>query len=188
VRIRTALYQKAVKVRYRLLAILLLVLTLGVGVYFADSRLPALFAEELPQAEAVLVLKEERKLYLLRDGEPYREYGIALGGNPVGHKQKEGDQQTPEGDYVLDWRNPNSMAHLSLHVSYPNEDDRAQAEARGVSPGGMIMIHGQRNGFGWLGRLVQRWDWTDGCIAVTNVAMEEIWHAVPNGTPIRIEP
>ncbi|KKO03300.1 hypothetical protein LCGC14_0097130 [marine sediment metagenome] len=179
---------KAVKVRHRLIAILLIVLALGVGVYFADSRLPALFAEELPQAEAVLVVKEERKLYLLRDGEPYREYGIALGGNPVGHKQEEGDQRTPEGDYVLDWRNPNSMAHLSLHVSYPNEHDQAQAEVRGVSPGGMIMIHGQMNGFGWLGHLLQRWDWTDGCIAVTNVAMEEIWRAVPNGTPIRIEP
>ncbi|MBT2773701.1 L,D-transpeptidase family protein [Halomonas sp. ISL-60] len=179
---------KAFKVRHRLIVILLIVLVLGAGAYFADSRLPALLAEELPQAEAVLVIKEERKLYLLRDGEPYREYGIALGGNPVGHKKEEGDQRTPEGDYVLDWRNPNSMAHLSLHVSYPNEEDQAQAEARGVSPGGMIMIHGQRNGFGWLGRLLQRWDWTDGCIAVTNVEMEEIWHAVQNGTPIRIEP
>ncbi|RFA31070.1 hypothetical protein CAI21_03095 [Alkalilimnicola ehrlichii] len=160
----------------------------GVGAYFADTRLPAMLAEDLPQAEAVLVIKGERKLYLLRDGERYRAYPIALGGDPSGHKQQEGDQRTPEGDYVLDWRNPSSAFHLSLHVSYPNEDDRARAEARGVSPGGMIMVHGQRNGLGWLGSLLQRWDWTDGCIAVTNVAMEEIWRAVPNGTPIRIEP
>ncbi len=173
--------------RRRFLKALISLPVLGAGAYLASARLPGVLAKELPQADAVLVSKKERKLYLLRDGAAYRDYSIALGGNPVGHKQQEGDQKTPEGDYVLDWRNPQSAFHLSLHVSYPNEVDRAAAEARGVSPGGLIMIHGQRNGFGWLGVLVQMRDWTDGCIAVTNVAMEEIWRAVPDGTPIHIE-
>lgn len=156
--------------------------------YFADAHLPGLLADDLPEADSVLVRKAERKLFLLRDGRPYREYRVAFGANPVGHKEREGDERTPEGDYVLDWRNPESAFHLSLHVSYPNARDQARAAARGEDPGGMIMIHGQRNGLGWLGNLAQRWNWTDGCVAVSNVAMEEIWRAVPNGTPITIDP
>jgi murein L,D-transpeptidase YafK len=145
-------------------------------------------AMDPPRADAVLVRKGERRLYLLKNGQPFREYRIALGANPVGHKQEEGDQRTPEGEYRLDWRNPDSEFHLSLRISYPNEEDRTRAETRGVSPGGMIMIHGQRNGLGWFENFQQLRDWTDGCIAVTNAAIEEIWHAVPDGTPIRIEP
>jgi murein L,D-transpeptidase YafK len=156
--------------------------------WFADSHLPGLLADDLPEADAVLVRKADRTLHLLRDGRPYLEYPVAFGANPVGHKEREGDERTPEGDYVLDWRNPESAFHLSLHVSYPNARDQARAVARGEDPGGMIMIHGQRNGLGWLGNLAQRWNWTDGCVAVSNVAMEEIWRAVSNGTPIRIEP
>lgn len=178
----------AVKMRIQVLAALFFFPVVVVGGYFIDAHLPAMLAEDLPRAEEVLVIKRERKLYLLRGGERYKSYPIALGGDPIGHKQEEGDQRTPEGNYVLDWRNPKSAFHLSLHVSYPNANDQARAEVRGVSPGGMIMVHGQRNGFGWLGGLTQRWDWTDGCIAVSNVAMEEIWRAVPVGTPIRIEP
>jgi murein L,D-transpeptidase YafK len=144
--------------------------------------------EPLPQAEKVLVHKGERKLYLVRNGAVYREYSIALGATPVGHKRAEGDERTPEGDYVIDWRNPVSGYHLSLHISYPSDADKQRAADRGMAPGGMIMIHGQKNGFGFLGPLVQRFDWTHGCIAVANTDMEEIWNAVPNGTPIRIEP
>jgi murein L,D-transpeptidase YafK len=173
--------------RYGILILLVLPI-FAIGAFFADVHLPKMLAEDLPRAEAVVVKKGERKLYLVRSGEYFREYPIVLGGDPIGHKQEEGDQRTPEGDYVLDRRNPNSAFHLSIHISYPNAEDRARAEARGVSPGGMIMIHGQRNGLGWLGGLLQQWDWTDGCIAVTDVAMEEIWRAVPDGTPIRIEP
>lgn len=171
--------------------ILLVLLAIAMALplaYLGETRLPALLAEDLPQADAVLVNKTERKLYLLRSGQIYREYSIALGGNPVGHKQQEGDRRTPEGDYVLDWRNPNSGYHLSLHVSYPNAEDHARAAAQGVSPGGMIMLHGQRNGFGWFAPVLQRRDWTNGCVALTNVAMQEVWRAVPNGTPIRILP
>ena len=176
----------ALRTKTTILVIVLAIL--GGAAYFADAHLPGLLAEPLPRADAVLVKKAERKLYLLKDGKPYREYSVALGAKPEGHKTQEGDERTPEGEYVLDWRNPNSAYHLSLHVSYPNEEDKARAAARGVSPGGMIMIHGQRNGLGWLGGLLQRWNWTDGCVAVTNVEMEEIWRSVPNGTPITLTP
>lgn len=178
----------------RALLILGVVAALGAGavVYTkAMARLapgtPPAMAAATDQADAILVHKPTRALHLLRDGQPIRSYRIALGGAPEGHKRQEGDQRTPEGDYVIDWRNPRSIAHLSLHVSYPNAEDTAQATARGVSPGGHIMIHGLPNGWGFLGALHRARDWTDGCIGVTNAEMREIWSLVPNGTPIRIE-
>ncbi len=174
--------------RTRTIVLAVTLALLGGAAYLADAHLPGLLAQPLPRADAVLVQKAERKLYLIKNGIAYREYSVAFGANPQGHKKQEGDKRTPEGEYILDWRNPNSAYHLSLHVSYPNDADKAQATTRGVSPGGVIMIHGQRNGLGWLGGLLQRWNWTDGCIAVTNVAMEEIWKAVPDGTPITIKP
>jgi len=109
---------------------------------------PAFAAE---QVDLVRVHKAERLLELIGDGKVVRRYGIALGGDPVGHKHQEGDQRTPEGRYMLDWRNPNSIAHRSIHISYPSADDLAAAKARNVDVGGMIMIHGQPNGFGWWG-------------------------------------
>lgn len=136
----------------------------------------------------VRVSKAERRMELLSADTVLRTYSIAPGGNPVGHKRQEGDSRTPEGRYVLDWRNPGSGYHLSIHISYPNAADEAAAASAGVPPGGMIMIHGQPNGFGWLGWLLQLVDWTDGCIAVDNAAMDEIWAMVPNGTPIEILP
>ena len=113
-------------------------------------------------------------------------YEVALGSSPVGHKQREGDGRTPEGRYLLDWRNPRSAFHLSLHLSYPDAVDTKAADARGEDPGGMIMIHGMRNGLGWIGAAHRLMDWTDGCIAVTNEEIREIWSLVPNGTPIEI--
>ncbi|MCW7755330.1 L,D-transpeptidase family protein [Desulfobotulus sp. H1] len=172
----------------RLLVILLLVSLAGPAGWFTERHLPVMLAKKLPEAESVLVIKSERKLFLLRKGSPYRTYGVAIGGNPLGPKQEEGDQRTPEGDYVLDWRNPNSAFYLSLHLSYPNRKDQDRAKALGMAPGGMIMIHGQPNGLGWMGPLLQLRNWTDGCIALTNTAMAEVWQAVPDGTPIRIEP
>lgn len=136
--------------------------------------------------DLVRVEKSQRQLQLIGGDKILRSYSIALGGDPVGQKHQEGDERTPEGRYVLDWRNPNSVAHKSMHISYPNADDAAAAKARGVDPGGFIMIHGQPNGFGWLGRLLQMVDWTDGCIAVTNSDMDEIWTMVSDGTPIEI--
>jgi murein L,D-transpeptidase YafK len=153
-----------------------------------EYQLPQWLAETPPKADAVLVVKSERRLYLLRDGEPYRSWRVALGGNPIGHKQREGDLRTPEGEYVLDWRNPGSCCYRSLHVSYPDAADIAAAGARGDDPGGLIMIHGQVNGWGWLGWLMQYFDHTHGCIAVRNLPMEVIWRAVDDGTRIEIRP
>ena len=115
-------------------------------------------------------------------------YAISLGAAPEGHKTREGDEKTPEGRYRIDWRNAKSIAHLSLHISYPDADDSAAAAARGESPGGAIMIHGMLNGWGWLGGLHRRWDWTNGCIAVTDAEAEDIYAMVPDGTPILITP
>lgn len=125
---------------------------------------------------------------LLSGARVLKTYHIALGANPLGHKEREGDERTPEGGYVLDWRNPNSIAYRSIHISYPNAVDEAAAGAGGYPPGGAIMIHGQPNGYGWWSWLLQRVDWTDGCIAVTDEDMAEIWALVPDGTPIEIYP
>ena len=146
----------------------------------------ALSAE--PRVDLVRVDKSERRMELLAGGQVLRTYSIALGGNPEGHKRQEGDERTPEGRYVLDWRNPQSCCHRSIHVSYPNAADKASAKAAGVDPGGMIMIHGQVNGYGWWSWLVQMFDWTDGCIAVHDDEMDEIWTMVRDGTPIEISP
>ena len=137
-------------------------------------------------AHEVLVIKSTRELHLLQNGETIRRYAVSLGSAPEGHKAEEGDERTPEGTYVIDWRNDQSVAYLSLHISYPNAADQARAEAAGADPGGMIMIHGLPNGWGFLGSLHLVWDWTNGCIAVTNAEMREIWSLVPNGTPITI--
>jgi len=147
------------------------------------ATFPALAGEKV---DLVRVDKSQRQLQLVGGGKVLRSYAIALGGHQVGHKHREGDERTPEGLYVLDWRNANSTAYKSIHISYPNADDVAAADARGVGPGGFIMIHGQPNGFGWLGWLLQLVDWTDGCIAVTDSDMDEIWTMVANGTPIEI--
>ncbi len=140
------------------------------------------------KASAVLVDKSNRSLRLLNNGETLREYSISLGKQPVGHKLYEGDQRTPEGRYVLDWRNSNSKFYRSLHVSYPNRRDEARARKLGKSPGGNIMIHGLPNEFHYAPWLYKGKDWTDGCIAVNNTEMDEIWELVDDGTPIIILP
>lgn len=140
----------------------------------------------LPTADFVLVDKSDRMLTLYAAGKPLRTItGLQLGAAPAGHKRFEGDERTPEGRYTIDFANPDSSYWLSLHISYPNAADRAYAEARGRSPGGAIFLHGQPN---WLpfGRLPG--DWTDGCIALANAEIEELWRLVPDGTPIEIRP
>jgi len=140
------------------------------------------------KADRVLVKKSERRLYLLYDGQVIKEYPISLGLNPTGHKQQQGDKRTPEGSYVLKHRNPQSKFYKSILLSYPNEQDRRRAENRGVDPGGDLAIHGlptrsEEEAWDYIER-----DWTDGCIAVTNDEMEEIWNLVDDGTPIEILP
>ena len=140
------------------------------------------------KADFVLVKKSESKLFLMSGGQVFREFSVVFGANPKGHKQQEGDERTPEGKYILDYKKADSGYYKAIRVSYPNHEDRQRAKARGVSPGGQIMIHGQRNGFGWLSFITQRFNWTNGCVAVTNSEMEEIWQAVDVGTPIEIVP
>ena len=147
-----------------------------------------LFALRAEAVDKVLIEKQTRRLTLFAKGEVVKTYKIALGGNPVGPKEREGDCKTPEGTYIIDARNGNSGYHLSLHISYPNALDRLRAEELGVAPGGDIMIHGIKNGFAKLGASHAARDWTEGCIAVTNQEMEEIYKFVPNGTVVEITP
>ena len=139
-------------------------------------------------ADMVVVEKSESRLYLMRDGQAFASFRVAFGANPEGHKQQQGDERTPEGKYLLDYKNANSLFYKSIHVSYPNQRDRQEARKRGVDPGGDIMIHGQKNGYGGLSFLVQRFNWTDGCIALSNKDMDSVWDAVQPGTPIEIRP
>ncbi len=147
-----------------------------------------IFALRTEPADKVLIEKKERRLTLLSKGELIKAYKIALGGNPVGPKERQGDNKTPEGTYIIDSRNRDSGYHLSLHISYPNEKDKMRAKELGVSPGGDIMIHGIKNGLTWVGASHAEVDWTKGCIAVTDEEMEEIYKLVPNGTIAEIRP
>ncbi len=140
------------------------------------------------KADKVVVIKNKRAMFLLRNGEILRAYRVALGQNPVGHKIKYGDKRTPEGRYYLDAKNPNSSFHLSIRISYPNQSDIDNARRLGVSPGHSIMIHGLSEEMAMLGNLHRYKDWTEGCIAVTNSEMEEIWQLIEEGIPIKIKP
>ena len=138
------------------------------------------------EVDLVRVDKSERKMVLLAEGKAVREYTVALGGNPRGHKQQEGDERTPEGIYTLDYKKEDSTFYRSMHISYPNQIDTDNATKRGVSPGGFIMVHGQRNKLGWLAALTQYFNWTDGCIALTNAEMDDFMSLVAVGTSIEI--
>lgn len=156
--------------------------------YFKLGRtVPPMLPAEA-RATSILVEKEARRMTLLRDGAALKSYHVDLGGDPIGHKQQEGDSRTPEGRYAIDFKHPRSRFHLALRVSYPNAADRERARQRGVPPGSDIMIHGRPNGLALLGRFMLDEDWTDGCIAVTNAQIEEIWAIVEVGTPIEIRP
>lgn len=138
-----------------------------------------------PKAEFLLLEKKARRLTLFQEGSPITSYRVALGANPISHKQRQGDQRTPEGIYFIDYKNPDSAFHRSLKISYPNRRDQTRAAHNGVDPGGLIMIHGLGDRPTYL---QERGDWTDGCIAVTNDEIEEIWNAVDLETPIMILP
>lgn len=139
------------------------------------------------QIDLVKVDKSERKMQLIEQGKVVKTYRISLGGSPDGHKQQEGDQRTPEGRYILDYKNEDSSFYRSMHISYPNAQDKENAKKLGVSAGGFIMVHGQKNGLGWLSRIAQSFDWTNGCIAITNKEMDEFMSLVEFGTPIEIQ-
>lgn len=140
------------------------------------------------KADRVLVVKSERRLRLLHGRTVLRDFPISLGWNPVGHKLHEGDGRTPEGRYQLDYFNTQSRFYRSIHISYPNGVDVLRAARRGDRVGGNIVIHGLPSGAEWIGDLQAGTDWTSGCIAVSNEAMDVIWVSVGPGTPIEIRP
>ena len=152
---------------------------------FPLPPLPPRPAPAPARVDLVVVDKSARTLTLYAAGRALKTYtGIQLG-DPVGPKRFQGDRRTPEGRYVLDYRNPQSAYHLSLHISYPAADDTAYARSQGRAAGGEIFIHGQPN---WMGADRAPGDWTDGCIALSDAEMDELWATVPDGTPIEIDP
>jgi murein L,D-transpeptidase YafK len=140
------------------------------------------------KADSILIFKKDHVLELLQGGKVIRTYKVALGRGGLAPKEREGDGRTPEGHYVIDSRTAQSHYHKALHVSYPNAEDRKRAAKLGVAPGGAIMIHGLPNGMGSVGAAHRLYDWTLGCIAVTDEEIDEIWDLVPNGTPVEIRP
>jgi murein L,D-transpeptidase YafK len=158
-------------------------LLLAILVFFLSASVSA----ESP-VTLVRVLKNEHKLQLLAGSKVLHEFHVAFGANPQGHKMQEGDERTPEGSYTLDYKKSDSAFYKAIHISYPNQKDIASAKARGVQPGGQIMIHGQKNGLGWLSLINQHFDWTNGCVALSNSDMDVVWALVQAGTPIEILP
>jgi murein L,D-transpeptidase YafK len=141
-----------------------------------------------PAITLVRVIKNDHTLQLLSGEKLIREFHVVFGKNPKGHKMQEGDEKTPEGRYTLDYKKADSTFHRAIHISYPNAQDIAAAKARGIKPGGQIMIHGQKNGLAWLSFVSQRFNWTNGCIALSNEDMDIMWSLVREGTPIEILP
>jgi len=144
--------------------------------------------ESAQEPDAVLVIKSERRLYFINKGERFASFPVTFGAKPTGHKQARGDNRTPEGHYILDYKNSNSAYYKSIHISYPNAKDRENARRLGVDPGDNIMIHGQTNGWEWAAPIVQLFSWTNGCIALSNSDMDQVWTAIDPGTPIEIRP
>jgi murein L,D-transpeptidase YafK len=164
--------------------------SLALGVFLTVSFRPANAQQSAPprKADSILILKKDHILELLGDGKVIRTYKVALGRGGLLPKQREGDARTPEGHYTIDSRNEASHYHKALHISYPSAADRARASKQGVAPGGAIMIHGLPNGMGWTGAAHRMYDWTLGCVAVTDDEIDEIWKMVPVGTPVEIRP
>jgi murein L,D-transpeptidase YafK len=163
-----------------------------IGVFLAlrgsAVALPTKEPSAAAKADSILILKKDHVLELLAAGKVIRSYKVALGRGGLAPKQREGDGRTPEGHYIVDSRNADSHYHRALHVSYPSAEDRNRAARLGVSPGGAIMIHGLPNGLASLGASHRLYDWTLGCIAVTDEEIDEIWNLVPVGTPVEIRP
>lgn len=155
------------------------------GAAFARPQMVRL---TLPKADRVVVLKTARKLILLQGERVLRVFRVALGRYPTGHKHQEGDNRTPEGTYTLDFKLEDSDFYKAIRVSYPNDRDMSYAREHGIDPGGKIMIHGLPNKLSARRVGHPMIDWTQGCIAVTNREMDEIWRMVDPGTPIDIHP
>ena len=160
------------------------VLIISLILWFSGTE----FATARPQIDLIVVEKARRTMTLMSGDKVLKTYLVALGGHPVGAKERQGDSKTPEGSYVIESKNAHSQFHLSLRISYPNTSDREHARKLGVNPGGDIFIHGLAPSFSSIGALHRKVDWTAGCIAVTDQEIEEIWKLVPVGTKIEIKP
>jgi murein L,D-transpeptidase YafK len=167
-----------------------IVLNLALGLAAGCALWPLIAQQPKPaeKADAILILKKDHLLELLRNGKVIRTYKVALGTGGLAPKEREGDGRTPEGHYIIDSRNAASHYHKALHISYPNAEDRKRAAKLGVSPGGAVMIHGLPNGMEQIGAAHRLYDWTLGCVAVTDEEIDEIWNLVPDGTPVEIRP
>lgn len=165
----------------RICAASLVCLLLPTALHAVDPTL------DTARADSVVVLKKEHKLILYSHGEVLKQYDISLGTEPLGPKTRQGDHKTPEGHYTLDRRNPKSEFYRSIHISYPTAEQVRAARLKGISAGGDVYIHAFQNGYAWQAAFPRK-DWTDGCIAVTDWDMDEIWRLVPDGTPIDIKP
>lgn len=151
------------------------------------QRISASTAANVRKADRIVIVKSQHSMTLMAEGQPLKSYKVALG-TASGAKERQGDHKTPEGQYIIDRKNAQSRFHLALHISYPNAIDRKRAHDAGVDPGDLIMIHGLEDKFAWIGSMQSKTDWTDGCVAVTNQEIEEIWKLVPIGTPVEIKP
>jgi len=179
--------KRKMRLKFTLLAGVIFGVGVASGIYFCAHH----NWNPLPpntMIDRIVVEKSARKLSIFRGGEKLKTYRVALGRNPTGAKQQEGDEKTPEGIYKIDNRNPHSNFHLALHISYPSAEDTARAATRGLSVGYDIMIHGLPSGRGWLGAFHRRKDWTAGCIALTDEEIEELWRVTPDESPIEIFP
>jgi murein L,D-transpeptidase YafK len=172
----------------KLLLILLLVICLVTVGLAAAAYLNVTPLPRDAVADRIVVEKAARRLTLFRNGQALKSYSVALGRAPVGPKEYEGDQRTPEGIYKVDFHKSDSDYHLALHISYPEQHDIDRAAIQGLSAGSDIMIHGLPNGRGWIGRFHRRSDWTAGCVAVADFEIEEIYRSVPDGTPVELRP
>ena len=172
---------------YLIILLLLWLTACSAAPIFPPSSIP----QPIPKhryVDFVLVEKSQNKMYLLKNNYIVREYDIALGQNFIGHKVREGDHRTPEGRYTLTYKNAQSSFYKSIRIDYPNEADIARAAMRGVPPGGDIVIHGMPNEVGDYRGPIRPRNWTQGCIAVRNYEMEDIWQLVESNTPIEIRP
>lgn len=160
----------------------MLLFSILIFIFFVDTSLAS------ETADLVVVIKSKRAMFLMKESKILKVYRVALGKTPVGEKISQGDGKTPEGRYYIIGRNPNSNFYKALKISYPNEKDIERAIRLNVNPGGGIMIHGLSKNIEYLGKYHIIDDWTEGCIAVTNEEIDEIWKLVPDGTPIEILP
>ncbi len=172
------------KMKRLIFALIIGLIFYGLIFYFK----PFVLLDKSVSIDKIVVTKHKRRLDLISNNTVIKSYKISLGRIPKGHKKYEGDKRTPEGLYYINDKNPNSGYHRNLGISYPNPQDIKHAESVGKNPGGLIKVHGIKNGFGWVGRFHLIFDWTAGCIAVTDNEIDELYENIKIGTPIEIKP